>query len=173
MSGSHRGHFEAWELAGAVKVVPMGQAQFLDFREKDAIGTKGLGSCSVVVIASAHGAILAHIPPQPQATSNPTSGDANVQLMMNQVGILYRDKRQFFSSAETIVICAVFQGQVALPSQLDIMQMSLIGLGLTTKIISYEVPGDSSIVGKGTVIVIKKREYAKPKILVEDHYATI
>lgn len=83
MSRSNPGHFEVWEAAGAVKNVAMGQAQFLDFREKDAIGTKGLGSCSVMVIASAHGAILAHIPPQPQATNNPTSGDANVQLMMN------------------------------------------------------------------------------------------
>ncbi|KGO67920.1 hypothetical protein PITC_029590 [Penicillium italicum] len=173
MSRSNPGHFEVWDTAGAVKNVAMGQAQFLDFRERHAIGTKDLGSCSVVVIASAHGAILAHIPPQPQATNNPTSGDANVQSMMNQVGTLYRDKQQFFPSAETVVICAVFRGQVALPSQLDIMQMSLIGLGLTTKIISYEVPGNSTTVGKGTVIVIKKRDYVKPKILVEDRHVNL
>ncbi|KAJ5531281.1 hypothetical protein N7527_004674, partial [Penicillium freii] len=41
---------------------------------------------------------------------------------------------------------------------------------LTTKIISYEVPGNSTIVGKGTIIIIKKRDYIKPKILVEDRY---
>lgn len=133
-------HFEVWEEGRAVKDVAMDQAQFLDFRERDAIGTQHLGSCSVVVIASAYGAILAHIPPQPEATNNPTSGDANAQSMMNQVGSLYRDKREFFPSAETIVICAVFRGQVALPSQLDIIQMSLIGLGLTTHIFSYDVP---------------------------------
>ncbi|KAJ5374657.1 hypothetical protein N7517_006663 [Penicillium concentricum] len=131
--------------------------------------TKDLGSCSVLVIASAYGAILAHIPPQPQATNNPTSGDANVQSMMNQVGTLYRDKRQFFSFCRN----GLFRGQVALPSQLDIMQMSLIGLGLTTKIISYEVPGNSTIMGKGIVIVIKKRDYVKPKILVEDRHVNL
>ncbi|KAJ5521362.1 hypothetical protein N7527_005477, partial [Penicillium freii] len=126
--------------------------QFLDFREKDAIRTKDLRLYSVVVIASAYSIILVYIPPQPQATINLISSNTNV-------GTLYRDKRQFFPSAETIIIYT-----------LDIIQISLIGLRLTTKIISYEVPGNSTIVGKGIVIIIKKRDYIKPKILVENRY---
>lgn len=163
------GNFDVWRAAGAVQIVGMGKVEFLDFRVKDAIGTGQLGSCSVVVIASAHGAILAHIPPQPQPTINPTSGDDNVRSMMNEVSRLYRDNRQYFPSAESVIACAVFRGQVALPSQLEIMESHLINrLGLIPRKISYEVPGNPGIRGRGTVIVIKKRHYPKPKIFVED-----
>jgi hypothetical protein len=162
------GNFELWRAAGAVQVVAMGRVEFLDFRVKQAIGTEQLGSCSVVVIASVHGAILAHIPPQPQPTINPTSADDNVRSMMNEIARLYRNKQQWFPSAESVVACAVYRGEVALQSQLDIMESSLIGLGLRPKNISYEVPGNPAIRGKGTVIVIKKPDYPKPKIFVED-----
>lgn len=165
------GNLEVWGAAGAVQIVAMGKVEFLDFRVKDAIGTGQLGSCSVVVIASAHGAILAHIPPQPQPTVNPTSADDNVRSMMNEVSRLYRNKHQYFPSAESVVACAVFRGRVALPSQLDIMESSLNRLGLIPKKISYEVPGNPAIRGKGTVIVIKKGHYPKPKIFVEDGLA--
>jgi hypothetical protein len=122
-----------------------------------------------VVIASVHGAMLDHILPQPQPTINPASADDNVRSMMDEIGRLYRvNKPRYFLSAESVVACAVYRGDVALQSQLDIMEGSLIGLGLIPKKISYEVPGKPEIRGKGTVIVIKKGNYAKPKILVED-----
>lgn len=88
MSLFKTGTLDVWAAADAVQIVPMGQVKFLDFRQCGAIGMGQLGSCSVVVIASAQGAVLAHIPPQPQPTNNPTSGDANVQFMMDGVGTL-------------------------------------------------------------------------------------
>jgi hypothetical protein len=88
--------------------------------------------------------------------------------MMNEIARLYRNKQQWFPSAESVVACAVYRGEVALQSQLDIMESSLIGLGLRPKNIPYEVPGNPAIRGKGTVIVIKKPDYPKPKIFVED-----
>lgn len=112
MSGFNPGTLDVWAAAGAIQIVPMGQVQFLDFRQRDAIGTGQLGSCSVVVIASAQGAILAHIPPQPQPTNNLTSGDANVRSMMDRVGTLYQGNPQFFPSTDTVVVCAYFRGQV-------------------------------------------------------------
>lgn len=167
------GTLEVWEAAGDVQIVAMDDVQFLDFQQMAAIGTGQLGSCSVVVIASAQGAILAHIPPQPRPTNNPIDGDTNVQSMMDRVGALYHEKQQYFLSADTVVVCAVFRGEVALPSQLDIMMLSLHGLGLKPEIISYEVPGNPAIRGKGTVIVTKKRHQTKPKIFVEDSQVNV
>ena len=173
-STSLPGTLEAWEAAGDVQMVAMDDVQFLDFQQMPAIGTGQLGSCSVVVIASAQGAILAHIPPQPRPTNNPTDGDTYVRSMMNRISRLYREKQQrYFLSADTVVVCAVFRGEVALPSQLDIMMLSLHGLGLTPKIISYEVPGNAALQGKGTVIVTKKRHQIKPKIFVEEGLVNI
>ena len=149
-------------------MVPMGGVHFLDFAEKAAIGTEHLGSCSVVVIASELGAILAHIAPQPGATNDPFAGDTNVRSAMHQIDTLYQNKRSYFPSTATIVVCALFRGEVALPNQLDIMMASLRGLGLDPRGISYDVPGDPTIRGKGTVMVMKKREYARPKIIVEE-----
>ena len=167
------GTLEVWESAGDVQIVPMDDVQFLDFQQMAAIGTGQLGACSVVVIASAQGAILAHIPPQPRPTNNPTDGDTNVQSKMDRVGALYHAKQQYFRSTDTVVVCAEFRGEVALPSQLNIMRQSLNGLGLTPKIISYEVPGNPTIRGKGTVVITKKRDQIKPKIFVEDSQVNV
>jgi hypothetical protein len=111
-----------WAVAGAVQIVATGKVKSLDFRVKDTIGTRQLRLCSVVVIASAYGAILAHIPPQPQPTINPISAYDKVRSMVNEVSRLYRNRQRYFLSAESVVSCAVFQGQVALPSQLDIIE---------------------------------------------------
>ncbi|KAG7288121.1 hypothetical protein NEMBOFW57_007644 [Staphylotrichum longicolle] len=55
---------------GQLLDVPMGEALFVDFRQMAAIGTHRLGSCSVAMVVSEHGAILAHIPPLPSPMSD-------------------------------------------------------------------------------------------------------
>jgi len=63
--------------------VAMNNVQFLAFHQSttSAIGTEGLQGCSVVMVTSQHGAILAHIAPQPPMTDpqNKHAGDENVQ----------------------------------------------------------------------------------------------
>ena len=59
------GMLNTFKEAGQVIVVPMGGVRLVQFQSIPAIGTEGLGSCSVVLIASSKGAILAHIPPRP------------------------------------------------------------------------------------------------------------
>ncbi|KAJ5335694.1 uncharacterized protein N7506_005630 [Penicillium brevicompactum] len=169
MSTFEPGNFELWQRAGAVQTVPMGGIQFLDFRQKAALATAGLGSCSAVVIASPHGVILAHIAPLPVSTQNPFAGDANVQSTMNRVVALYQEKkRDFFPSAETVVICAEFRGEVALPDQLAIMTGTLNQVQLQPRAISYSVPTNPSTRDNGVVMIIKKPEYPQPKIYVQD-----
>lgn len=168
MSGS--GILAQWQASRAVLVVPMGDVQFLSFQQMAAIGTRDLGSCSVVIITSAHGAILAHIPPQPlQPSPDPFAGDNNARYMMGRVAALYQQNRAHFPSAGTAVVCAWFQGAVALPDQLEIMTSSLRRLGLNPVIRTYHVPGNRSLPGQGTVIAIKAANQTRAQIYVEDH----
>lgn len=147
----------------------MGGVAIVSFQQKAAIGTRDLGSCSVVLIASAYGAILAHIPPQPlQPSPDPFAGDNNVRHMMSRVAALYQQNIRFFPSADTVVVCAWFNGAVALPDQMNIMTSSLRQLGLNPIVKTYHVPGNRSLPGQGTVIVIKSSDQPKPQIYVED-----
>ncbi len=63
--------------------VAMNDVQFLAFHQStiSAIGTEGLSGCSVVMVTSQHGAILAHIPPRPSMADpqDQHAGDQNVQ----------------------------------------------------------------------------------------------
>ena len=147
-------------------MVQMGNVQFVSFQEVKGIGTEGLGSCSVVLIASAHGAILAHIPPQPFPDSlDPFAGDINVRRMMGRVDALYQHHRSQFPSADTAVICACFKGAIALPDQVQIMSSSLQEMGLDPVISTYQVPGNWSLPSQGTVKAI--RDDDQTKIYVE------
>lgn len=167
MSGS--GILAQWQASRAVIVVPMGHVQFVSFQQMPAIGTRDLGSCSVIIIASAYGAILAHIPPQPlQPSPDPFAGDNNVRYMMSRVAALYHQHRDQFPSADTAVVCAWFNGTVALPDQLEIMSSSLRQLGLNPVIRTYHVPGNRSLPGQGTVIVIRGNNQSRAQVYVED-----
>lgn len=87
-----------WQAARQVIVVPMGDVQFVTFQQMPAIGTRDLGSCSVVVLASAYGAILAHIPPQPaRPSADPMAGDNNVRSMMDRVATLYERNKTYLN----------------------------------------------------------------------------
>lgn len=178
----NRGILTTWEDAGSVVVVPMGGVQFIAFSETSAIGTRGLGSCSVALIVSQHGAILAHIPPLPlklssppasaqsESASDPYVGDENVRKMMGQVKDLYNHYRsyEYFPSSSTHVVCALYQGAVALPDHLAIMQEAFRQMALDPVTHTYDVPGNRAIPGQGTVIATSFLDGRLPSVWVED-----
>lgn len=168
MSGS--GILARWLAAGAVVVIPMGDSQFVPFDKFSAVGTSGLGGCSVVIIASAYGVILAHIPPQPPQAqqSNKLAGDNNARDMMSRVAALYQEHRASFPSSDTIVFCAWHNGTVGLPDQLNIIRLSLQQMGLNPIIKTYHAPGNRNIPGQGTAIIIKYHNSNRPHIYLED-----
>ena len=166
------GLLERWETAHQVAVVPMGAVQFVSFQQTRAIGTRNLNSCSVVVIVSTHGAILAHIPPRPPNPSmNPYAGDENVRSMMGQVKTLYGHYKAsgYFPQAETIVIRAGFQLEVALLDQMAIMQQSLQELGYTPSVHTYDVPVNRDVPGQGTVIVGSNGNEGRPVVYLQEN----
>jgi hypothetical protein len=137
--------------SGGIAEVPMGDAPFVAFQHQiTAIGTSELGSCSVVVIASEYGAILAHIPPQPAYRSD----DNNVRYTMTRVARLFHQYENFFPQPQSVIVCAWYNGAVALPDQVDIMTSSLRQMGLRSVIRTYHVPA-GSFQGQGTVVAIR------------------
>lgn len=167
------GLLAAWEDAHQVLVVPIGQVLFVNYQETPAIGTRGLGSCSVAMIVSEYGAILAHISPLPLqplavAPADPHAGDNNARMMMDRVYEVYTHYREFFPVSNTHVVCAWYQGDVALPDQLAIMQDRFRQMGLEPAIHKYVVPGNRAIPGQGTVIVISSGPGELPGVYVED-----
>ena len=106
------------------------------------IGTKDLKGCSVVMIVSPQAAILAYIAPRPPNSdlSDPEAGDRHCQTKMNEVGALYEANKQcFLTYGGSWVLCTVFQGEVALPDQQNIMQNSLAKMGLCPSSLIYSI----------------------------------
>jgi hypothetical protein len=147
----------------------MGAAHFVAFQHQIiAIGTSRLGSCSVVVIASEYGAILAHIPPHPDDGSrDPFAGDNNASYMMAEVAQLFHRYGNFFPQPEAVVVYAWYNGAVALPDQVDIMYSSLREMGLNPVFRTYRVPA-RHFQGSRTVVAIRDGNQRRVRIYVED-----
>lgn len=154
--------------------VAMNDAQFLAFHQStiSAIGTEGLSGCSVVMVTSQHGAILAHIPPRPSMTDPQDihAGDQNVQALMNRVASLYTQWQNYFPVADTFVVCAVYAGDVALPDQKRIIEGNISQMGLSPlSSLFYDVPTNRANPGQGTALIdATDRAEQKPAVYVED-----
>lgn len=108
-----------------------------------AIGTRDLRSCSVVLITSRTGAILAHIA---------SRGDAHATQMMIQINQIYqRAKTNYFPSKnETWVVMGLIDqdGQLEMPlkDQKKIIDSKLTVMGLSDpKIATYTRPSEDHI----------------------------
>ena len=160
---------ERLETAGQVVTVQMDEVRFVAFNQLQAIGTRNLNSCSVVIVASSLGAVFAHIPPLPYVTNDPFAGDNHVQQMMDQVQTLVSSQRShgYFPQSESLLICAVYQGDRALPSQMAIMQQALTVFGVAPIIRTYSVPTNLQNPAQGTVVVLAQNSQ-QPLVYIED-----
>jgi hypothetical protein len=159
----------AW-AEGTAYNVAMDEVKFLQFDPSglSSIGTANLNGCSAVMIVSIYGAILGHIPPRPDGTSQDLdAGDRHARMKMQEVATLFTTYKNYFpSGGNTWVLCAVFQGEVALPDQQKIMQDGLSNLGLSLSSITYVVGRMGSNPGKGTVFIDGSVQV--PIVYVED-----
>jgi hypothetical protein len=171
MSYSTQSRLAQAEALHRVEVVPMNKVKFLPFTEKPSIGTRDLAGCSVVVIASIYGAILAHIPPRPiPNTPGASDGDRNVARLMAEVESLFNQNKNFFPEADTYSIVAVYGGQIALPDQKEIIESKIGDMGLKPfNGILYVTPRDPTNSAHGTVFVdAYNRGTQKPLVYTED-----
>lgn len=167
------GLFDRAQRERRLCAVAMDDVQFLAFHQStiSAIGTEGLSGCSVVMITSQFGSILAHVPPRP-SMANPQdlhAGDRNVRALMNRVANLYAQHRNNFAEADTFVVCALYAGNVALPDQKRIIEGNIAQMGLLSSGHFYDVPPDRSNPGQGTALIDSKdRVGRKPAVYLED-----
>ncbi|KAL2758680.1 hypothetical protein ACRALDRAFT_1061821 [Sodiomyces alcalophilus JCM 7366] len=159
-------------LTAGAAIVEMQEVGFVQFSQFIGIGTRDLGSCSVVVIVSHNAAILAHI--APRSNANPTdihAGDINARQMMRRVQQVFHDNRDYFTTSAGHMLCAIFAGRIALPDQLEIIRQHLYQLGLQPSIDHYHVPSDGRQ-GRGTVMILGPRHARTPgyvEVYMEDY----
>jgi hypothetical protein len=142
---------------GIARAVPMDGLDCVVFSQIPCIGTDRLGGCSVILIISPFAAILAHIPPQP---SNPDindleAGDRHAKASMERVTTYYRQFQGLFpATSHSWVVCAVFEGAVAVPDQQRIMQAELWNIGLPVDTNhTYRIPFTGKHRDSGAVFV--------------------
>ena len=152
-----------------ILLVNMNEVRFAAFKQIPAIGTKDLGSCSVIIVASKLGAILAHISPLPHPTASSSAGDNHVRSKMAEVQrlVALHQTHGYFPQKDNLIVCAVYQGAIALPIQVEIMKEVLTAIAPPPNIRTYTVPGNDQNPARGTVVVVSN-DNQKPIIYIED-----
>ena len=141
------------------------------------IGTANMNGCSAVVVLSKLGAILAHIAPLPHDhVGNPEAGDEHAQSKMDLLKSIYRSNEQYFPPGSAgWVVCAMFEGVVALPDQQRIFQRALSDLNLPCSLKTYTVAAtracSGTSPGHGTVFIQENGN--NPRVYIEDVEVTI
>ncbi|KAL3472476.1 hypothetical protein BJX99DRAFT_262261 [Aspergillus californicus] len=162
----------------SIQMVSMHENKFVSFYEKSAIATFGLDACSVIMIASDQGAILAHIPPLPGRTRHPLAGDTYAQHMMNRVRDLFEhfQAQGFFPVAASTILYAILRGEreSIIESQIQIMRNTFRAMGLaSTREIIYDIPVDRSQLGNGTILIRFRGRGLYPEVLIQDHAVSL
>jgi hypothetical protein len=149
--------------------IPMNGLDSVIFSDKPGIGTDRLGSCSVVLIVSPSAAIMGHVSPLPDNINhdNPNAGSEHVTSFMAQVTDLYQQYQKSFGDSSSWVVCAVYQGEIALPEQQAIMKKSLINVGLKVDASqTYIVPFSPDFPDRGSVFIDGRGDTVR--VYVED-----
>lgn len=166
------GLFEQAMNSNDVIEVHMDEVRFVDFAQGSihGVGTAQLNGCTAVAIASPFGAILAHIPPHPNSDRNNLyAGDRHVEEKIKEFISLYRRFQSYFPPGMTTwVVSPMYQGEIALPDQRNIIERRLHEVGLTAGDSTYFVvrSTDPRGPGKGTVFIDARGE--APIVYVED-----
>ena len=151
----------------------MNQVRFTQFSAVQAVGTQNLNGCTAVAVVSNFGTILAHIPPLPFPTPNPDAGIQNLRARMAEVVTLYQHYQNLFPpGAASLVVMAIFGGQIALPDHIHETRQILSQYNLTPKFSVYEVtqgghPGPAA----GTVFIDARQ--GQPVVYVEDRQVNL
>ncbi|KAF2021875.1 hypothetical protein BU24DRAFT_417508 [Aaosphaeria arxii CBS 175.79] len=133
------------------------------------IGVRGLSACTVVIVASRHRAILAHVAPNELESPEEDSYIKLAHRMMDDLFEAYRNHSQWFAgNTRTWVVYAVIGSDVATPEQKDIITSRIKEMNLPEPIqIARPLkPFVSSSQSEGTVVVIGSADSAR--LFVED-----
>ena len=95
--------------------------EFLIFGQPvPSIGTSNLGGCSVVLVVSTFRGDCRIYYPGDRSKNN-GGGGVHCQSKMGVVAELYTANQHYFKGSNNWIVCALLDGQVALPAQQKIM----------------------------------------------------
>nr|POE75502.1 hypothetical protein CFP56_53614 [Quercus suber] len=163
-----------------VELVGINEVKFVPFVQPTSgrpvqIGVMGLSACSVVVVLSDHGAIVAHVGPN---IPNAIAADSFIRLAsskMDEVVALYRQYRLYFAQSNATIIYAEFHGIQTSPEQTAIFRQRLRELNLPIATdCPYERPAVNRVSANspaGTVLV-SKDPGGPPRVFLEDRLIT-
>lgn len=147
----------------------IGFVSFVDEGLK-AIGTQNLNSCMAVIMATTKGAVLAHIPPLPGPTTDP---NASINHTRELMAAFLRKCQDNFKGPElknSVLVYAMFQGQVAMPEQRDFIHsifLENLDKDQFPREYAYTVhPSGHLNPANGTVFIDGRHD--KPKLFVEN-----
>ena len=159
---------------GEAHEVAMNEVCFVAFTGKSlrSVGTRNMNGCTIVMIVSQYGAILAHIPPRPAAArdTDPQAGDQQCTQRMSELADIYRTFRRVFpTDTRSWVVSALWEDEIALPCQRQIIEAKLREMGLNHSSANYRavMPSQSDDNTKGSVF-IDARVARPPQVYVED-----
>lgn len=148
--------------------VQMNQVRFTQFSAMQAVGTQRLNGCTAVAVVSNLGTILAHIPPLPFATPNPHAGIQNLRARMTEVVALYQQHHNLFRpEAASLVVMAIFGGQIALADHIHEIRQILSQYNLPPKFSVYEVT-QGGLQGPAAGTVFIDARHGPPVVYIED-----
>lgn len=107
--------------------------------------TGHLNSCTAVAIISPKAAILAHIAPLPNDTTNdhlranPRLGEQHVTYMMQRLAALYSGNLSKFERRETYIVAGIYSNRPSMESGIQIINNGLRILGLRPDWKQYDV----------------------------------
>jgi len=166
------------EQKGVVSLVGINKVKFVPFPKKPtkgqicSAGIRQLSACSVVIVVSELGAIVAHIGPNEEGATEPNSYLRLTWKMMNNVARLYQDNSRCFSeSTRPFVVVATFEGSIVVPEQVDIMVSSLMEIKLVPQLVKRPIqPAVDDSSPEGTILVLGGSSTFK--VFVEDEVLT-
>ncbi|GIJ99310.1 hypothetical protein Aspvir_001440 [Aspergillus viridinutans] len=152
-----------------VKMNDVGFVSFISTGCK-AIGTQDLNGCMAVIMASSQGAVLAHISPLPRCTTDPDASINHTREFMAKFVRMFHDNLGGLELKNSVLVYAMFQGQVGMPDQRDFINSVLlenVNEDQFPREYSYTVrPGGHPDPAKGTVFIDGRA--GRPKLYVED-----
>ncbi|KAK5150139.1 hypothetical protein LTS14_010402 [Recurvomyces mirabilis] len=162
---------------GLVELVGINEVKFLLFDRpaegrRVSLGVKGLSACSVVILASDHGAIMAHIGPNELGSRDPRSYLRLANEKMDELESIFRENQRYFGAgSHAYLIFATFQDKPVSPEQGDIFRARIQSLDVplisdrpyersTSALIDDDRP-------EGTVWIVKRQD-TRPTVYLED-----
>lgn len=158
---------------GDAILVPMNEVMSCHWGpDQQFLATEGLNGCTAIAILSKFAGVLAHVAPMTEVAT----GDQNTRELLQRVIQAYNTGRQHnvFPPATSVVLAAVYQGNVALPDAVDLIKRVLNRLEIPIMYKEYRVRERRQLRMSGeTSIVLRGQSGCDPEVYINNQRVDI